>query len=102
MRLPPTARQSARSGSGDHGGSFHRKGGVVAFREMVRMALRTLESSDYRRRAQAGSRRLSSGVIMLAREIRQADHAVCHGHQPYIRFKTGTPHHQFAILARAV
>lgn len=54
-------------GSGDHGQSFHRKGGVGAFREMVR----TLEencsvalTADVPKR----SRAVGLGIIMLARE----------------------------------
>ncbi len=54
-------------GSGDHGGAFHRKGGVGAFREMVR----TLEencnvalTADVPKRARVAG----LGVIMLARE----------------------------------
>jgi lysophospholipid acyltransferase (LPLAT)-like uncharacterized protein len=54
-------------GSGDHGQAFHRKGGVGAFREMVR----TLEencnvamTADVPKR----SRAVGLGIIMLARE----------------------------------
>lgn len=54
-------------GSGDHGGAFHRKGGVGAFKEMVR----TLQSgcnvaltADVPKR----SRVAGLGIIMLARE----------------------------------
>lgn len=54
-------------GSGDHGSAFHRKGGVGAFREMVRaleenynMAL----TADVPKR----SRIVGMGIIMLARE----------------------------------
>jgi lysophospholipid acyltransferase (LPLAT)-like uncharacterized protein len=54
-------------GSGDHGSAFHRKGGVGAFREMVRaleenynMAL----TADVPKR----SRVAGMGIIMLARE----------------------------------
>jgi lysophospholipid acyltransferase (LPLAT)-like uncharacterized protein len=54
-------------GSGDHGSAFHRKGGVGAFKEMVRaleedynMAL----TADVPKRSRVAGR----GVIMLARE----------------------------------
>jgi len=54
-------------GSGDHGGNFHRKGGVGAFREM----LQTLEqncnvatTADVPKRARV----VGLGVIMLARQ----------------------------------
>ena len=54
-------------GSGDHGQAFHRKGGVAAFREMVR----TLEencnvamTADVPKRARV----VGLGIIMLARE----------------------------------
>jgi lysophospholipid acyltransferase (LPLAT)-like uncharacterized protein len=54
-------------GSGDHGSSFHRKGGVGAFKEMVR----TLEdnynvalTADVPKRARVAG----LGIIMLARE----------------------------------
>jgi lysophospholipid acyltransferase (LPLAT)-like uncharacterized protein len=54
-------------GSGDHGGAFHRKGGVGAFREMV-YALEdnynVAQTADVPKRA----REAGLGVIMLARE----------------------------------
>ena len=54
-------------GSGDHGGAFHRKGGVGAFREMLQ-ALRdnynVATTADVPKR----SRVAGLGVIMLARE----------------------------------
>jgi len=54
-------------GSGDHGGAFHRKGGVGAFREMVQ-ALQdnwnVATSADVPKRARVAG----LGVIMLARE----------------------------------
>ncbi len=54
-------------GSGDHGGAFHRKGGVGAFREMV-LALaegcNVATTADVPKRARV----VGLGVIMLARE----------------------------------
>ena len=54
-------------GSGDHGGAFHRKGGVGAFREMV-LALEegcnVATTADVPKRARV----VGLGVIMLARE----------------------------------
>ena len=54
-------------GSGDHGGAFHRKGGVGAFREMV-LALgdnwNIATTADVPKRARVAG----LGVIMLARE----------------------------------
>jgi lysophospholipid acyltransferase (LPLAT)-like uncharacterized protein len=54
-------------GSGDHGGAFHRKGGVGAFREMVQ-ALKDnwniATTADVPKRARVAG----LGVIMLARE----------------------------------
>ncbi|MBV8924754.1 MAG: lysophospholipid acyltransferase family protein, partial [Bradyrhizobium sp.] len=54
-------------GSGDHGNSFHRKGGVGAFKEMVRAL-----ADDYNVALTADvpkrSRVVGLGIIMLARE----------------------------------
>ena len=54
-------------GSGDHGGAFHRKGGVGAFNEMVRTLERGINmalTADVPKR----SRVAGLGIIMLARE----------------------------------
>ncbi len=54
-------------GSGDHGGAFHRKGGVGAFREMVQMlqdGWNVATTADVPKRARV----VGLGVIMLARE----------------------------------
>jgi lysophospholipid acyltransferase (LPLAT)-like uncharacterized protein len=54
-------------GSGDHGGAFHRKGGVGAFREMVQALsdnYNVATTADVPKR----SRVAGLGVIMLARE----------------------------------
>jgi lysophospholipid acyltransferase (LPLAT)-like uncharacterized protein len=54
-------------GSGDHGGAFHRKGGVGAFREMVQALAdnyNVATTADVPKR----SRVAGLGVIMLARE----------------------------------
>ena len=54
-------------GSGDHGGAFHRKGGVGAFREMVQALAdgwNIATTADVPKRARVAG----LGVIMLARE----------------------------------
>jgi lysophospholipid acyltransferase (LPLAT)-like uncharacterized protein len=54
-------------GSGDHGGAFHRKGGVGAFKEMVRAlegGYNVALTADVPKR----SRVTGLGIIMLARE----------------------------------
>ena len=54
-------------GSGDHGGAFHRKGGVGAFREMVQALdenWNVATTADVPKRARV----VGLGVIMLARE----------------------------------
>jgi lysophospholipid acyltransferase (LPLAT)-like uncharacterized protein len=54
-------------GSGDHGGAFHRKGGVGAFKEMVRAledGYNVALTADVPKR----SRVVGLGIIMLARE----------------------------------
>jgi lysophospholipid acyltransferase (LPLAT)-like uncharacterized protein len=54
-------------GSGDHGGAFHRKGGVGAFKEMVRAladGYNVASTADVPKR----SRVAGLGIIMLARE----------------------------------
>jgi lysophospholipid acyltransferase (LPLAT)-like uncharacterized protein len=54
-------------GSGDHGGAFHRKGGVGAFKEMVRVldqGINMALTADVPKR----SRIAGMGIIMLARE----------------------------------
>ena len=54
-------------GSGDHGGAFHRKGGVGAFKEMVRVleeGINMALTADVPKR----SRVAGMGIIMLARE----------------------------------
>ena len=54
-------------GSGDHGGAFHRKGGVGAFREMVQALAdnwNVATTADVPKRARVAG----LGVIMLARE----------------------------------
>jgi lysophospholipid acyltransferase (LPLAT)-like uncharacterized protein len=54
-------------GSGDHGGAFHRKGGVGAFKEMVRVLEQGINmalTADVPKRARVAG----MGIIMLARE----------------------------------
>ena len=73
-------------GSGDHGQAFYRKGGVAAFREMVR----TLEEScnvaltaDVPKR----SRVVGLGIIMLARESGRPIMPLAIATSRYIRLK---------------
>jgi hypothetical protein len=57
-------------GSGDHGSAFHRKGGVGAFKEMVRALAEGYNvalTADVPKR----SRVVGLGIIMLARESRR-------------------------------
>jgi hypothetical protein len=54
-------------GSGDHGSAFHRKGGVIAFKEMVRALednYNVAMTADVPKRARVAG----MGIIMLARE----------------------------------
>jgi lysophospholipid acyltransferase (LPLAT)-like uncharacterized protein len=54
-------------GSGDHGGAFHRKGGVGAFREMLQAledGWTVATTADVPKRARVAGR----GLVMLARE----------------------------------
>ena len=68
-------------GSGDHGGAFHRKGGVGAFQEMVRALeddCNVATTADVPKRARVvGPRHHHAGA-----GVRAADHAVCDGDQP--------------------
>ena len=55
-------------GSGDHGGAFHRKGGVGAFREMVQAleeGWNIATTADVPKRARVAG----MGLIMLARKV---------------------------------
>ena len=54
-------------GSGDHGSGFHRKGGISAYREMVR-ALEENYNSALTADVPKRSRVVGLGIIMLARE----------------------------------
>ena len=87
-------------GSGDHGGAFHRKGGVGAFREMLQALedeWNVATTADVPKRARV----VGLGVIMLAREFGPADHAVCDGDHPVHPVEElGLYHHQFAVRAR--
>lgn len=86
-------------GSGDHGTAFHRKGGVGAFK----MMLRTLEeninmalTADVPKVA----RKAGLGIIMLARESGRPS-AGGHRHQPLqAPQQLGPDRHSFAIRAR--
>ena len=89
-------------GSGDHGSAFHRKGGVGAFKEMVR----ALEEKYYvalTADVPKRSRVAGLGIIMLARESRSADHAVRDGDQPFHPpQQLGSHHYQSAIWTRNI
>ena len=87
-------------GSGDHGGAFHRKGGVGAFREMVQALednWNVATTADVPKRARVAG----LGAHHAGAGIRAADHAVCDGDQPVHPVeKLGLFHHQFAIRQR--
>ena len=87
-------------GSGDHGGAFHRKGGVGAFREMLQALeekWNVATTADVPKRARV----VGLGVIMLARESGRPITALCHGDQPFRPVeKLGLYDHQFAIRPR--
>ena len=68
-------------GSGDHGGAFHRKGGVGAFREMLQALEDKLERRDHRRRAETRAGRRARHHHAGA-GVGPADHAVRDGDQP--------------------
>ncbi|MBR0829066.1 lysophospholipid acyltransferase family protein [Bradyrhizobium manausense] len=73
-------------GSGDHGGAFHRKGGVGAFREMVQAL-----ADDYNVALTADvpkrSRVAGLGIIMLARESGRPIMPFAMATSRYIRLK---------------
>ena len=85
-------------GSGDHGGAFHRKGGVGAFREM----LHALEDKwNVATTADVPKRRGSWGSASSCwRGSGAADHAVRDGDQPLWVEKLEYKYHQFAVRAR--
>ena len=68
MRSPPNGCKSGTiRGSGDHGSAFNRKGGVAAFKELVRALAEDYNvalTADVPKR----SRIAGLGIIMLARE----------------------------------
>ena len=73
-------------GSGDHGGAFHRKGGVGAFREMVQALednWNIATTADVPKRARVAG----LGVIMLARESGRPILAFAMVTSRYIRLK---------------
>ena len=87
-------------GSGDHGGAFHRKGGVGAFREMLQALedkWNVATTADVPKRARV----VGLGIIMLAREsgrpIMPFAMVTCQVHPVE---ELGLYHHQFAIRAR--
>jgi lysophospholipid acyltransferase (LPLAT)-like uncharacterized protein len=73
-------------GSGDQGGAFHRKGGVGAFKEMVRAleeGCNIASTADVPKRARAAG----LGIIMLARESGRPILAFAMVTSRFIRFK---------------
>jgi hypothetical protein len=73
-------------GSGDHGGAFHRKGGVGAFREMVQALgdnWNVATTADVPKRARVAG----LGLIMLARESGRPILAFAMVTSRYIRLK---------------
>ena len=89
-------------GSGDHGGAFHRKGGVGAFREMVQALAENWNvatTADVPKRARVAG----LGIIMLARESGRPIMPFAMVTSRFIRLKNwDCLHHQFAIWAGAV
>jgi lysophospholipid acyltransferase (LPLAT)-like uncharacterized protein len=73
-------------GSGDHGSAFHRKGGVGAFKEMVRAleaGYNVASTADVPKR----SRIAGLGIIMLARESGRPIMPFAMATSRFIRFK---------------
>ncbi|GLR86949.1 lysophospholipid acyltransferase family protein [Bradyrhizobium iriomotense] len=73
-------------GSGDHGGAFHRKGGVGAFREMVQSLQDNYNvalTADVPKRARVAG----LGIIMLARESGRPIMPFAMATSRYIRLK---------------
>lgn len=68
-------------GSGDHGTSFHRKGGVVAFKSMLKVledGINMALTADVPK----VSRKAGLGIIMLARESGRPIPSCGHCHEP--------------------
>ena len=86
-------------GSGDHGGAFHRKGGVGAFREMVRAleeGYNVASTADVPKR----SRVAGLGIIMLAREFGRPIMPFAMATSRFIRLNNWDQHHhQSAVRA---
>jgi lysophospholipid acyltransferase (LPLAT)-like uncharacterized protein len=84
-------------GSGDHGSAFHRKGGVGAFKEMVRALAENYNvamTADVPKR----SRIAGLGVIIAGERVGTTDHALCDGDQPFHPpEELGPNHHQSAV-----
>ena len=87
-------------GSGDHGSAFHRKGGVGAFKEMVRALEENYNvalTADVPKR----SRVAGLGIIMLARESGRPIMPFAMATSRFIRLEQlGSHHHQYAVRAR--
>ena len=87
-------------GSGDHGGAFHRKGGVGAFREMLQALedkWNVATTADVPKRARV----VGLGIIMLARESGRPIMPFAMVTSRFIRLKNwGLYHHQFTVRAR--
>jgi len=89
-------------GSGDHGSAFYRKGGVGAFKEMVR-ALEEGYSIALTADVPKRSRVAGAGHHHAGAGIGTADHAICDGDQPLRPpAQLGPHHHQFAIRRGAL
>ncbi len=89
-------------GSGDHGSAFHRKGGVGAFKEMVR-ALEDKYNVAMTADVPKRSRVAGLGVIMLARESGRPIMPFAMATSRFIRLeKLGPHHHQSAIRAGCI
>ena len=87
-------------GSGDHGSAFHRKGGVGAFKEMVR-ALEDNYNVALTADVPKRSRVAGLGIIMLARESGRPIMPFAMATSRFLRLEQlGPHHHQSAVRAR--
>jgi len=79
-------------GSGDHGSAFNRKGGVGAFKEMVR-ALEDNYNVALTADVPKRSRVAGLGIIMLARETGRPIMPFAMATSRFVRFEKLGPHH---------
>ena len=87
-------------GSGDHGSAFHRKGGVGAFKEMVR-SLAEGYNMAMTADVPKGSRVAGLGIIMLARESGRPILPFAMVTSRFMRLEQlGPLRHQFAVRPR--